>query len=487
MSVTETRSELFKRLSDIVGEENASDSQIISHTYSYDVGDFTTGFSPGGSPDYVVMPSSTEEVRQIVLLANDTRTPITPFISGANMGGVAVPSAGGITVDFRRMNRIVEVNEKANYIVVEPGVTLGALEKELTSRGRWLSYPLAPPAAASLVGNVLLSGIGHVSAHYGNNGELLNAMEVVLPTGKVVRVGSAALTNSWHSRYPLPDLTGLFMNWQGTTGLVTKMSVPMYAKPSFIDVITFGFDTYEEAVEGFMIPWQRRELAHDITGINWALAQISVQKWPLPERSAQDPMIFVFSVLAGYNEEELEFKQKQIRTFASELKDSAITPSIREVELPAKTKEYRAVKIPNPWAFLYADHRDGGAVYWCGSLMPADGWVEGYKKADRIMSEHGFAPATRVSMFRGSHYGMFRSIIPYKKDDPKEVENLRGVAVELTQNVVEHGGILYKAPTWAADAMLNSQYADPEFKVFMRTIKDALDPNNIMNPGKWGM
>jgi FAD/FMN-containing dehydrogenase len=173
--------------------------------------------------------------------------------------------------------------------------------------------------------------------------------------------------------------------------------------------------------------------------------------------------------------------------FAESVKNSGKAPSIREVELPEKTKEYRAVKIPNPWAFLYADHRDGGAVYWCGSFMPSDTWVDAYKNADRIMSSHGFAPATRVSMFRGSHYGMFRSIIPYNKNDEKEVENVRQAARKLVKNVIDHGGVVYKAPTWATDIMLNSEHADPGFKEFMRQIKDTLDPNRIMNPGKWGL
>ena len=479
--------QIYEKLINIVGEDYVSNDESVMYPYSYDVGNLTSGSNPEGMGEYLVMPDNVEQVQKIVLIANEEKVPITPYISGANMGGCAVPSKGGIIMDLRRMNRIVEVNEKADYIVIEPGVSIGQFEKKLKEINRWIPFPLAPPAAASVVGNVLLTGIGHVSAQYGCNGELVNAMEVVLPTGKIVKVGSAGLVNSWHSRFPVPDLTGLFLNWQGTTGIVTKMSVVMYQRPEYRDVITFGFDSYEEAVDEFMIPLQRRELAHDITGINWALAQIPIKKWPLSEKPEKDPLIFVFNVLAGYTVDELEFKQKQLRAFASELKKSGKTPSIKEVELPDKTKEYRAVKIPNPWAFLYADHRDGGSVYWCGSLMPADGWVEAYKKADKIMENHGLAPATRVSMFKGSHYGMFRSIIPYNKGDEKEVENIRQTAIELTQNVIEHGGILYKAPPWAAEMLLNSEYADPEFKEFMRLIKKTLDPNGIMNPGKWGL
>lgn len=479
--------DIYNRLGEIVGEDYVSNDESVIQPYSYDVGDLSSGARPAGAPEYVVMPDTVEQVQKIVLLANEYKIPVTPFISGANMGGCAVPGKGGILVDLHRMNRIVEINEKANYIVVEPGVTIGMLEKKLKELNRWIPYPLAPPAAASIVGNVLLTGIGHITAQYGCNGELVNSMEVVLPTGKIVKIGSAGLVNSWHSRFPVPDLVGLFLNWQGTTGIVTKMGIPMYERPAFRDVITYGFDDYREAVEEFMIPLQRRELAHDITGLNWALAQISVKKWPLGEKPADAPQIFIFNVLAGYNAEELEFKQKQLRAFAEELKKSGRAPSIKEVELPEKTKEYRAIKIPNPWAFLYADHRDGGAVYWCGSFMPADRWVEAYNCADEIMAKRGFAPATRVSMFRGSHYGMFRSIIPYNKSDEKEVENVRQAARELVQNVIDHGGVAYKAAPWAADMMLNSEHADPEFKEFMRVIKGALDPNRIMNPGKWGL
>jgi len=481
------KTEILKKLVDIVGEDRVSDDDAVLFPYSYDVGNLSTPKHPAGKPDYVILPVTVEEVQSIVLLANEYKIPLIPFISGANMGGCAVPEQGGILVDLHKMNKIVEINEKANYVVVEPGVTIGMLEKTLAKLNRWVSTPLAPPAAASIVGNVLLSGIGHVSAHYGNQGELLNAAEVVLPTGEVVKVGSAGLTNSWHSRYPMPDLTGLFVNWQGTTGIVTKMGIPMYERPPYKDVITFGFDTYEEAIDEFMIPWSRKELAHDITGLNWPLANISVKKHPLGERPADQPLVFVLSVVAGYTTEEIEFKKKALYAFVEDIKQSGKVPSIKEIEMPEKTKDYRAVNIPNPYAFLYADHRNGGAVYWCGSFMPADQWVPAYKQADAIMSDLGFAAATRVSMFRGSHYGMFRSIVPYNKDDDQEVEKVRKVAEGLVKNVIEHDGVAYKQPTWASKLTLESEKADPNYNQMMQKIKKTLDPNGIMNPGKWNL
>ena len=123
------------------------------------------------------------------------------------------------------------------YALLEPGVTFGQLNKHLEDNYPHLkySYPFAPPYAG-VVGNVLLSGMNNMSCKIGSMGDSINGLEVITADGEVARIGSCfygiedADPDSWWCRYPMPDLMGVFVNWQGMTGLVTKCAVQLWPK-----------------------------------------------------------------------------------------------------------------------------------------------------------------------------------------------------------------------------------------------------------------
>ena len=114
------KSGIVEKLERIVGSEYVSTNEADLHIYSQDM----TQAEPS-SPDVVVMPQSLEEVQAIVAVANEDKIPITPYVAGGNIGGLAIPLKGGIMLDLKRMDRIIEVNETDMYAVVEPGVTFG--------------------------------------------------------------------------------------------------------------------------------------------------------------------------------------------------------------------------------------------------------------------------------------------------------------------------------------------------------------------------
>ena len=118
---------------------------------------------------------------------------------------------------------VVEVNEDEMVMIVEPGVTFGMIRSYLDKHhpGYRYTYPLAPPQTSAL-SNALLDGLNNLSMKHGAMAEWISGMEVVLPTGELIRVGSCAVVDSWHSRAPLPDLAGLFLGWQGSTGIVVR-------------------------------------------------------------------------------------------------------------------------------------------------------------------------------------------------------------------------------------------------------------------------
>lgn len=227
---------MYEELKAIVGEEFVSKEPEELYIYSSD-----PGTMPPVRPDYVVMPKTTEEVQKIVLLANRHKVPVVPMGGALSLSGLVRSLRGGIVVDMKRMDRIIEVNEKARYAVIEAGVSEGRLKAYLDKKypSLRISTPDAPPIA-TVTANALIHGSGRLSQIYGFHSEMITGMEVVLPTGEICRVGSCSVSPYWFSPSPLPDLAGLFIGWFGRTGIVTKLGIKLFPKHRYRDVMIFG-------------------------------------------------------------------------------------------------------------------------------------------------------------------------------------------------------------------------------------------------------
>jgi glycolate oxidase len=212
--------QIYEELASIVGNKYVEDDIGVLYVYSKDMTELDQYL-----PNLIVMPKTTEEVSEILKLANKYKVPVQCQVKGLNMGGVHAPLAGGIMIDLRRMNRILEIDEEAEYALVEAGVTWADLRRELQEKhpNFRLSYPFAP-AQTGVVSNALLGGHLRFSTKYGPPSDQILSAEVVLPTGEIAYVGSRGLVKAWDHRQDLPDLLGLFIAWHGTTGIVTKAS-----------------------------------------------------------------------------------------------------------------------------------------------------------------------------------------------------------------------------------------------------------------------
>ena len=198
--------DVYKELAQIVGTSYVSNQPEERFIYSRDPGTMEPR-----EPDFVVLPATTDEVQKIVLLANRKKVPLVPMGGGLVLSGLSRPLEGGIVLVVKRMNRILEVNEKSRYALVEAGTSQGMLQAYLKKNHPTLkhSVPDSPPMA-TIGGNVLIHGSGHLSHAAGFHSDMLNGLEVVLPTGEVVKIGSCSTSPYWFGRAPLPDLAGLF-------------------------------------------------------------------------------------------------------------------------------------------------------------------------------------------------------------------------------------------------------------------------------------
>lgn len=454
---------IYISLAEIVGEQYVSNKPEELYIYSRD-----PGLMPPHEPDYVVMPKTTEEVQKIVKLANEEKMPIVPLGGGLVLSGLTRPLKGGIVIDLKRMDRILEVNEKCRYVLIEAGVTQGKLKAYLEKNYPSLrhSIPDAPPSA-TVVGNVLIHGQGRLSQPYGFNSDMINGLEVILPTGEVCKIGSCAVSPFWFARAPLPDLAGLFIGWFGTTGIVTKLSLRLYPRQKKRDVEVFVTEN-PNIVPNVIYCVTQTEVAEDITV--WA------QPYPLIFKDLQHTTIYI----TGNSKEELELKRKIIWNALRELIQSReggfmnLTPGMKVSFL----------EMPQTSVTRVADVKKGGGFEYVGAIIPVESFPEAYREGIRISQKHDIGTYSFICRVVGrAHCMMFAWAYPFNRADPKSMERARQALQETNELALRMGGIPWK--TEVPGQRLIMEMMDKNTLKLMKRIKELLDPNGIMNPGNW--
>lgn len=468
---------IYSLLESIVGTGNVSNEPYTLECYSCDS---TT--NPPSLPNYVVIATTVEQIQALVRLANKEKIPIVPAVGMSNTGGLTIPVEGGISLDLHKMDKIVEINEDIDYAIVEPGVTIGQLDTELKKRGYWVSLPVGPPGSAGLLPGYILHGYGHLGGKFGINSEQITGAELVLPDGELVRLGGCAISPYWFHRTPIPDLLGLILGWQGTTGIVTKLGINIYPRPGFKDAIGWGAFTYHneplpETCARFLIKIARAEVAHDISGHSWGAVQIGKGlKYPLQPKPKEDPELYFATTIYAFTEEELTVKKRILENLVKEGIDSGLPLAYTDVTGRIK------VEMPTKYALKYSDHRGGGGLDYIGSITPVINWTQGIKRLNEVFDKYGFTPYIRLSIYRGTLQGMMRALMPYNRSDEKDIEAVRKIARDVARVILDCGGLIYKAPSFACEEMWKR--GDPNFLKLLKEIKQTLDPNRIMNPGR---
>jgi len=445
--------DILKSLIDIVGDKGVSNAPEELWFYARDPG----VLSPH-NPDYVVAPKTTEQVQKIVQLANREKIPIVPMGNGMALTGLVIPLKGGIVLDMKRMNKILEVNEKARYAVVEGGTSQGVLKAYLQEHYPHLrhSIPDAPPTT-TIAANVALHGQGRLTNQYGFNSDMVTGMEIVLPTGEICLIGSPSLGPYWFSKGPtLPDLSGLFLGWLGATGVITKMGLRLYPNKKIREVEMFVTDKVE------LVP----EILYKLTHLE-ILEDVNV--WFQPK-----PLMFVgnFHVTIYFNgdtEEEIEFKRKMIWDSLQEFIDSKDGGFMN-----VQYMKGMLLQMPQRGIADFADVPKGGGFEYSGPITIIEHFPQYAAKVVELAKRYDILYASSARLISGGHCMMFSISFAFNRSNPGMMKRVKEALDEATTFALEMGGIPWK-PNFMEQEMTMKKM-DPNALNLLQMIKKNLDP-----------
>ena len=435
-------------------------------------------------PALVVQPATVEQVQAIVRVAGELGCSLTPRVAGSNVGGLALAPEGGVIVDLRRMNRILEVQREEMYALIEPGVTWEQLKAHLAEQRVPLrmGYPLSPPDT-SIIANCILDGLGNLSMRYGAMADWIGGLEVVLPDGQLARTGAPALSRFWFGRGPLPDLTGLFVCWQGTTGIVTKMAFQLWPAPPWRRR-TFVLMYDRNGAFRAMRDLSTRMICDDVGGLSWPTGKMLFGVEHPGARDPAEPEFFLYLDLTGQTERELALRNEILESYCDSLRSEGLKLE-RPLDLPTLVRINPAfgkfADFPTRLEFL-VDH-SGGGLSWVGTYGPL-GQFEAYGDAGvAIMDRYGFPPVIVSRPMKGGHFGVMRFIATFNKRDAAERQRVRDMNRDLVLAGLDLGFIPYKTPPWVVE-LIRSRL-DGGFVELMRRVRAAVDPKHVMAPRCW--
>ena len=446
----------------IAGEKNYTDSLIDMVSYSYDASEHSHRPSCG------VWAENTEQVSEIMKLANGKGIPVIPRGAGTGLSGMAVPARGGIVLDLSHMNKILKISIEDRLAIVQPGVVYAELEKALAQDGFFFPPDPASGKVATLGGNVATNAGGVKGAKYGTTRDYVLGLQVVLPEGRIMRTGSKAMKSV--SGY---DLTRLFVGSEGTLGVVTEITLKINPKPTATSTAMATFEDLADAgraVSQIMYSGIIPSVL-EILGRETILAINQNTDLNLPEVDAM-----LLAETDGYTKEETDYQMRKVMDVFNENNPKEVKQAASEQEAE---ELWQARKSAYPVLARIKTH-----------FVLEDVTVPMAKVADLLKGVEAIAEkhSIQIATFGHAGDGNLHPQILYDGYDPAEVERMEAASADLFQLAIdlggtltgEHGIGLSKAPymTLEHDAVAMDM---------MRRIKKMLDPNNILNPGKMAL
>lgn len=451
---------LKKQLKDIVGAENYRDSQAEKLVYSYDA---TPNFQ--AMPDAVIVPRNTEEVSKVVKLCNEHRIPLVPRGSGTNLCAGTCPTEGGIVLLFTHMNKLLELDEENLTVTVQPGLVTLDMIHAVEAKG--LFYPPDPSSMkiSTIGGNINENSGGLRGLKYGVTRDYVLALEAVMPNGDIIRTGGKLAKDV--AGY---DLTRLFVGSEGTLCIITEATLKLVPMPETKQTMLALYQDIEAAAKTVSTIISNKIIPATLEFLDQPTLEVveDFAKIGLPTDVKAVLLI------------EQDGPQEVVARDMAKIQEICMAEQAVSVQVAQTELEAEALRTARRSA-LSALARLKPTTILEDATVPRSEIATMVKAINEIAIKH----QVKICTFGHAGDGNLHPTVPTDARDHEEMERVEAAfedifakAIELGGTITgEHGVGVMKAPylEWKLGA---------EGIAAMKAIKLALDPNNIMNPGK---
>ncbi|MHA1916134.1 MAG: FAD-binding oxidoreductase [Promethearchaeota archaeon] len=482
---------VYEKFESIVGAKYVSDSEPVRYSYS-----MNCDFVLQGKPDIVVKPRTSEEVSEILKVANEYKIKVIPRGNGADLTGGAKPIGdGGIVLDITRMNKILDVDEENRIVTVEVGISWSELCEQLSRVGIGYYTGTTGPASgfsATIGGGLSNNSVGGGgAAMYGSVTEQCVGLEVVLPQGDIIYTGAKA--NSFcekpFMRFGLgADYSGLFLGDVGIHGVKTKASLNLFPLPEYTGYATYEIDNSDiilstKKVADVMIKWQHQKLPlHDFfyytdgRGITQDLINTKIKG-----------SILLYTTVAD-TQRQLDYNIERIEKIANDAEFKKLGATIEEGNLGKWFYEENG-------RWQWANHSWLGGSYFnlSGCMKVPTSQLPEYRKLYNEWNLRNFTKIQKLGATGGAGFIAFGVAPTYidiaggigLRGDSTHKQAFQELWKDHLTTLIKKGSIHYWMGEIIGRCLVDSGALTKEYYNFMIGIKKALDPNKILSPGKF--
>jgi D-lactate dehydrogenase (cytochrome) len=459
-TATPTRERLSAAIRDLqtLLDKRATTAEIVREHHSHG-----ESHHPAAAPDVVCFPHSTEEVSEILKISARHQVPVIPFGAGTSMEGQINAIHGGITIDMREMNKVLRISPEDLQVTVQAGVPRKELQKALANTG--FTFFIDPGADATIGGMTSTRASGTTAVRYGTMRENVLALTVVLADGRVIHTGSRARKSA--AGY---DLTHLFVGAEGTLGVITEVTLRVHPLPEAVAAACATFPTIRDAVETAIATIQlgitvaRIELMDE--GQIDACNRYSKTNYPVA------PLLFF-----EFHGDNLRGVSEQVETLKKLAEEHGAT-GFQQFTSPEERETLWKMRHEAYFATLAI--RPGGKMFTTDICVPISRLADCMVESKKDVANAPF-PATVVGHVGDGNFHM--AFILDSNNPAEHAEALR-LEEKIIRRALEMGG------TCTGEHGIGfgrKKYLPVEHGAAleaMRAIKQALDPDNRMNPGK---
>jgi len=465
-------SHIVESLTEIVGPENvlADEHELIPYTRDHQWVKYSEMFTY--KPEVVVLPESAEHVVKLVQFANQKQIPIVPCGARTGMTGNCVPLYGGIQVDMKKMNKIIEIDTENMVAVVQSGTSLYKLDRELRKHGFICGHMPGSQPTATVGGAVSTNGWSEHRMKYGDIQDQVTSLRVVLPTGELVKVGGGMSGKVEKSSVGFGALKHLFIGTWGTLGIITEATLRIFPAPECVYSAAIAFDSLDQACKA-----ARQMFMSDIPMAYLLVGDRNTVEFSRKVSPTFPDVNCIMTIIIEGNKEIVETSKKLVFKICEEFRGKDLGPEI------GKAVWEEAYDAWGTWVTAYGPGYpldEEGAIPYNRAANVAKHFEEILKKynIDVIGIVVGLAPQYPI-------LGCFWRV---DERNEKKWEDYKRVSEEIAEIYLKEGGTISMAH--GLGTRREEKFLPVELGTsyeLMKKIKLMLDPNNIMNPGRFGL